>query len=293
MTLDHLQVFYREATAVRTEVVAYLAEVEPDASDAALRGHVEGPLAAHAKTLPLRVPFEVRAAAGSALMATAVVTETCFWEPGAPHWYDVRVSLCRGDEVVDEAQRSLGVRPFSVTAEGLRLNGRPHVVRAASSMIVTDKMRVECFREKLALAVESATDVDMASASETGLPLIVRAAGSAPEVVAELRRLSHWPAVLLAIVETDAAIPESLQLECPNLLLAETAVKGRPLADWAHLAIVDQSSEIDLTRVPVPVIQRLSGQAAGSLDERIAAAATFQPDADETADHGQVVGCIV
>jgi hypothetical protein len=266
-------------------VVAYLAEASGDISDVTMRGHVVGPLAAHARTLPLRTPLKAGGVSSGALVSTAIVNETCFWEPGAPHWYKVHVSLCRGDEVIDEVNRTVGVRPLAVTADGLRLNGRAHELRAVSSAKMSRQLREACLAEKLALAVDEVTDADLAAASESGLPLIVPVGGTADQVIAELGRLSRWPAVMLAIVDTTEKRPESLRLQCPNMLLAVAAIEGRPIADWAHLAIVDDGDEIDVSRLPVPVITRLSKQAGGTLAERIATV--------EGANHGQTVGCIV
>jgi hypothetical protein len=291
MSLDNLQVFYREATAVRTEVVAYLADA--GTSGLELRGEIEGPLASHAKTLPLRMAFEAGRVGGTAVMSTVVLTETCFWEPGVPHWYNARVSLCRGDEVIGQCERMVGVRPLAVTPDGLRMNGGPHPLHAVSAAGISDEVRGLCLAGNMAIAVDELSEGELVMASECGLPLVVPVSGTASDVIAELRWLAQWPAVVLAIVDSTEQLPESLQLECPNMLLAENAVKGRPVADWAQLAIVASARDIEASQLSVPTITRRSDQAGGTLSERIAAAENFDPEEAARANGGQVVGCIV
>ncbi|MEZ6070885.1 MAG: hypothetical protein R3C10_11580 [Pirellulales bacterium] len=276
---------------MRTEIVAYLGGVDDTEPILKLHGYVEGPIAGHARTMPHRVLLSPHGSTGGALVATAELHETCFWNP-VPHWYEAHVTLGSGDEAVAETRRVVGVRPLSVTAEGLRLNGRPFVLRAVAADTLSDELLKLCLSENSRLAVTSVSDDQLRRASEAGLPLIVTACGSQDEVIAELRRLARWPAVMVAVIEATGAVTAELRLECPNVLLAEAVTADRPLADWAHLAVVDDDE--NATAPPTTaVLQRLRCPAADSLDERIAVAGTFDTPQDGAAEHGHAVGCIV
>ncbi|MCA9102657.1 MAG: hypothetical protein KDA63_15965 [Planctomycetales bacterium] len=292
-SLDNVQVFYREATAVRTEIVAYLGGVDAKTSEYSLSGHVTGPLSAHATTMSLRVPFQIRSTSSGALLAVAELSETCFWEPGAPHWYEADVSLVQNGNVVDRCERMVGVRPQLLATDGLHVNGRPGLYRAVAVDALRDEVQTKCVAEQVTAVIDKVSDEELAAASQRGLPLISKVSGTADEVVAELARLSRWPAVVVAIVAASEPLAESLRLYCPNMLLADVARSGSPVGGWAHLAILDEESDIDASSVGVPVIVRVRNASEAPLGRRAEIAGMFEPDAAERACGGQVVGCIV
>lgn len=97
-----------------------------------IHGRLAGPRCAYATTVevayPLR-PFPQQPPGLPGLVRRVVIPEASWWEPECPFLYEGSVELSEDGETVDRRQVICGLRSFLLGPNGLRVNGRPAVLR--------------------------------------------------------------------------------------------------------------------------------------------------------------------
>lgn len=236
--LRQVEVFFGAVSPAEAHVYARL---DAPAEAAALRitGQLRGPLCSKATTLPATVSFQTRSGI-DALLAEAIVPDPCYWTPELPHVYQVRVELHRGAELVQVAERVLGIRPLGVHGSRLALAGKGWVLRGLWGEGLTTEGWFAAEDPTAAVIVSRPDDALCAEASRRGLWLVAVVEGieGAADVTAELARLARWPAVALAIVAAAGPLEFDVRRRARNLLLGQLVddAAAEP-ASWADVLV--------------------------------------------------------
>ena len=269
-----IELFFGQATQPDCRVYARLARSE-DGAGISLGGTISGPFCPYAQTLPATYKLVDRGPGGS-LLAEAMISEPCFWTAALPYLYTCQLELLRGQEVLGRTERILGIRRLGVHQKNLIFDGKRWVLRGIYRDAAAKAKLVDWHEAPGAMVVEHPDERLCAEASEVGVLLVARVAGSAEEAQHELRRLARWPAVGLCIV--DAEVPQDVPLgqSAPNVLLAQRITNGRfaTPAAWAQVAIVELPTGDDLAQAsrqcPLPlVVARRAGPQSSVAEGRL------------------------
>jgi hypothetical protein len=219
-----------------------------------LSGTLTGPNCIYGETLPATARFVDRGPGGPPL-AEAIIPEPCFWTPQMPQLYRARLQLRHDETVAAEVDRSFGIRPLGASGSRLRLDGKTWVVRGVTKNDLPTEELPLWHNTDTALVVTRPSDALCEAASRIGV-LIVAELDAAD--LADIRRLSQWPAVGVVSLPTGAS-PQLGNLG-HNLLLAERIATGQKVkpAAWADVAIceVDGLSSLHVEDSRMPVIVR-------------------------------------
>jgi|GEM_PF-4595097 len=232
MPLEQLEVFFGRATPAEARIYARIPAVGLPAG-ARLTGSVRGPKSAFSHTLSATIPL-VDLGPGAARVAEAVVPEPCFWTPGMPYLYEVRVSLEVGGQAWAQSEQMLGIRPMGSSHRRLVLEGKPWILRTVEPSDFTIESLIPWREAKASLVLSHPGDAECRAASEQGVGLVAMV--NEGDIAAELRRLSRWPAVMLAVVPADF---DPGQVPPPaNLMLGVRMPLGKPPA-WAKVVLAE------------------------------------------------------
>ena len=235
-------------------------------------GWVEGPFCEYAKTLPARVKLRHEGTGLNALLR-AIVPDPCFWSPELPFLYQVNLATQGRQDVSDSIQRWIGIKPFRYSGSDLFYADRRHVVRAVDVAAIEggltdwEQAVAEC-RETCAALVVAAVDDRLGElASRRGVMLLTSVAGiDTGSVQQALRQLARWPAVAIAIVRCDVALPADLGRCAPNLLLA-CQIDGAArttVPDWASVVVCEAKQLVNgalcasARRLPMMAVGRVA-----------------------------------
>ncbi|HZZ82218.1 MAG TPA: hypothetical protein VFE62_27215, partial [Gemmataceae bacterium] len=94
----------------------------------ALKGRLIGPRSMHATTIEIAYPLH-EIERSDHIVLRAVIPESSWWEPRSPFLYEGPLELWQDDVLCDRATIRHGIRALQLTSKGLRLNGKPLVVR--------------------------------------------------------------------------------------------------------------------------------------------------------------------
>jgi hypothetical protein len=217
---DQPEVFYGAVDPAAAQVyVRWSASRPQELAGITLGGTIRGPFSRLARTLPATVPL-VDQGPGESLLARAVVPDPCYWVPGAPYLYAVRVEARHGGRVVAEAECTLGIRPLGVAGRRFKLAGKGWMPRAVHRDLVQpmDVNDLAAWRELGAVMIARSPSDDLCrQASQQGV--LIFAEGSPGDVVAEIRRLERWPAVGMIVLPAGVFLPADRPL-ARNLLVA-------------------------------------------------------------------------
>ncbi|MEX2114650.1 MAG: hypothetical protein WD845_15765 [Pirellulales bacterium] len=236
---QQLEVFFGRTSDAVAYVYARLPGVAADGSWQ-LRGQLTGPLCRYAETLPAHLPLVDRGA-GPSLLAAATVPEPCYWTPEMPHLYDVEVELLRGNKAVANARRVFGFRNLGAAGGKLLYDGKRWVLRAVMAEEVPPAALIDWRDASAAMVVSSLTDALCEEASRVGVLLVAEIATAD---VGEVRRLSRWPAVGIALLPRDEQLVANACALGHNLLLAERFSVAEPisLSNGISVALVEVDS---------------------------------------------------
>lgn len=338
--LDGLELFYGAASnnlaRIYARVAANGAFHEPY-QELSLSGFVRGPECEYSRTLPATSPL-VAQAPGESLLAQAIVPDPCFWTPDVPSRYQVQVELRRGKAVIDTVERELAIRNFGPRGKSLFLEGKrwvlrgvhveqctPHAPREVDSddpggqphklpsRELANRPHAEreeyidltAWREaRAAMIVASPSDELCRQATRLGVFLVALVGGTDDEIIAELRNLTRFGAVAVAIVQSREIPASVLRSAAPNLVLAQgiggdsaILLGDRPnyfVYSGAEMAFVEMhDSERFAGRVnncPYPVVAWRPIQKPISISEARAAIDDLQRD---LAPYGDYAGYLV
>lgn len=212
-----------------------------------LGGFVRGPRCSRGSTLPTTYRFAGEAfnisksePVGnlSGVKAQALVTDPIFWSPDWPALYDVTVELRRGSDVIEQATRTIGLRPLSSAGKYLTYAGKTWVLRGIFCDCALHS-EISQFREAAAALVAPGELLDerlLTEASEEGV-LVVAQLTNPATAAAELTRLSRFAAVAIAVLPPGEQAVRSDVAQ--NILLAHAVAQAElaPPSDDARLAL--------------------------------------------------------
>jgi hypothetical protein len=188
-----------------------------------LTGSLAGPECRYARTLPSSYALSPLATSAG-LLAELVLPDPCFWTPEMPLLYRLDMQLRSTAGETHAFSRLVGIRRWSVDRTALWLDGRRTVLRGvyAGPHDLTEKQLVEAHAEQLTLIAHQPDAAFCEAASRIGVALVtdLRGLGQPAAVTRELVRASHWPAVLMALVEVsqvagDQPLPAGLMMVHP------------------------------------------------------------------------------
>lgn len=215
---------------------------------------VEGPKCRYSTTLTSRISLKHRGVTTwgglPALVAEAFVPDPCPWSPELPFLYRVVGSVQLGDRTLGLVDQTFGIRPLSAVRRRLVLNGKTWVPRAVNRDIVQPAASLEEWRASaVVMSVVEPDDALCREAGEVGVVLIagVRSSGGR-DAVATVRRLSRYPAVAVALIESVMPLESEYRSAARNTLLA-CWQPNLPPTDQADATDVFLATKYSFTRL--------------------------------------------
>ena len=112
---------------VETELRVYV-KTEHLTPGTEIRGRVLGPRCVYASTIEIAYPLR-EIDRSDHVELSVVIPEPSWWEPETPFLYQCPLELWQEGEACDRAALRHGIRRLQLTSKGLRLNGKPIVLR--------------------------------------------------------------------------------------------------------------------------------------------------------------------
>lgn len=203
-----------------------------------LTGTLTGPTCRHATTLPATARFvdlpAPAAAAGSGLVARAVLTEPAFWTPELPNVYRLDWQMLVAGRVHDAGTRPVGLRRLGVRGRSLWLEGRRWVPRGIRVTALPADLAATRTAGVAVVVADPGPD-DAARADAEGVALVAlatEAAGRPLGADTACRRIEAWAthaAVVLAVLpggltpDIVADVATTVRRTKGTMLLAATA----------------------------------------------------------------------
>jgi len=282
-SLRNLEVFFGDANNAEARVYARLDATDVP-GDCRLAGRVIGPTCPYAHTLsaaiPLsmkRLPANAKAPQPPALLAEAVVPDPCFWSTELPFLYRVEVELLSPTKLPATTRRLLGIRPLGAIRRRLVFEAKPWVPRGVECSGAEysgadrsgedysgapETQLSEWRAADAVMVVERPSEELCGDASRLGVLLVAVIAGSPSDIATEVQRLSRWPAVVIAVLNSNTPLDASIRAKARNLLLGQSFGAGAAVepAAWADVVICECGDAADLGRwaasCRLPVIVR-------------------------------------
>ncbi len=249
-----------------------------DQNEWQLRGTITGPTNRLTRTLPAVVPLRDMGP-GADLLARAIVPDPCFWAPGYPYLYDVRIELVTGNHVLANEHREFGMRMLGVVDDRIYLESRPWKLLGAKDTSADERdfgaWRDAALTRRTWAPNQQACD----QASHEGVMLIAditcEVCADARKLARELTRLSRHASVAIATLPATTVLTEQVRLTVPNLLVAQRSAGREPItsAPWADLVVYEVEDEgfdtlaEQLAECRLPVVVQDRATAAMSLKQ--------------------------
>lgn len=172
-----------------------------------IAGRLRGPFCHHSRTLPSN--FIVK-------HGKTVVVDPCFWTPKMPFLYELQLTFESPTET-QQVEFTFGLRWCTLHGSGLRLNGKPYVVRA--------------------ITADSATDIDALVASSASLVM--------PQFSAPICESASRLGVLIVCLDTLTPEQAELAQRYPSLHFA----RGGSSLPTGAIALADQDVARDAVQL--------------------------------------------
>lgn len=230
-------VFYDDAGEASARIYALAAPTVDgrlltvdELAECRLECRVEGPKCRYSTTLPTRVKLTHRGVTNwgdlPAVMAEADLPDPCHWSPELPFLYRVIGELRLGEQVIAEIDQTFGIRPISVVRNRIKFQGKTWVPRIVRKWIVDPIASLEQWHESATVmsAIEPSDEL-CNEASAVGVFLFAGVRhGDGFDSPASLRRLSRYPAVAIALIESEAPLLAAIRESARNTLLSSWQV---------------------------------------------------------------------
>jgi len=308
-----IELLIGEATPAEARVYVRL----PRSAGPAMRlsGHIHGPLCDFARTLPARVPL-IDQGQDDPLLAMAVVPDPCFWTPTLPMRYEAIVDGVprsvdfspRGQPAGDASPLPavlsahilpFGIRPLFRRGKRLLLEGRSWTMRAVAAATAPQAPLDDWRAAGAAMLLADPDEAHCESADRRGVLLVVEVrSSSAPQTIAEVRRLVRHPSVGFVVLPAETQLPVDLRSLAAGALLCQRidprAASAMAMRPWADVAIVDASdppaASAAAAACPTPVIAALPPAPAMEVEQARRLCDVLQAD---LAGRGEFAGYVV
>lgn len=224
---------------------------------------VEGPACRYSSTLKTRIRLKHRGQTKwgdrAAVFAEAFLPDPCPWTPELPFLYRVAGEARLDGRTIAEVDQTFGIRPLSAVGRRFVFQGKTWVPRAVLRELVYPVEPLERWREAAAAmyVVEPSAEL-CRGASEVGVMIVAQVPhGGGMEAAEALCRLSRYPAVVMAIVDTDPPLDSALRSAAKNtLLVCDDARDGA--TSGADGLIGSDMPEAEMWRSKIPVVAHRS-----------------------------------
>src|ERR1035438_3195722 len=119
-------------------VIVELAEMSGETQ---IKGRLMGPRSVYSSTVEIAYSLK-EIERTNPIVLSAVIPEPCWWEPKTPFLYQGPLEVWQDGVLCDRRELSHGIRNLQWTPKGLRLNGRPFVLRGKAVESPFDEGRV-------------------------------------------------------------------------------------------------------------------------------------------------------
>jgi hypothetical protein len=231
---QELDLFFGKSSDALTRVYARL-KPSGGPPPQRLAGRIVGPFSRSGRTLAATVAFR-ELPAGETLLAEALVPDMCCWSPQQPHLYRVHVELVRHDGSLESVEREWGVRRLAPHGTRLYWNAQPWRLEAEHVSAAISDLELDDWRQTgRTPCLAGPPDALCREASRMGVALLAVVRTSGSELLAEIRRLARWPAVVMALVEGQSDPDTPLNELAPNLILAAWNDAAGTVPSWAQV----------------------------------------------------------
>lgn len=246
--LEHVDIFHGELAPQRASV--YVRLLEHSSRDGyRLTGHIRGPFSLRGETLPATHPFQDQGP-GDSLLVRASVPDPVRWSIDQPATYTITLELSQAGTSLAREQFSFAFRGIAIQGKQLLKDAKPFVLRGATSPLEAPTA-VSWLESTDELACYLPVGASLpSSATAEGVSLVatvsnVSAGATAAEQVAHVRKLTHNPAITIAILPSavgEAVTAAKLPL---NLLKGYSLRSADPLEipAWCEVAFLHLSKE--------------------------------------------------
>jgi hypothetical protein len=214
--------------------------VARDGTPYKIGGVLEGPYCTIARTLTAQFPLRTGVDSTGQAIATARVTDPCFWTPALPFLYRLTLTLTSqaGKWTIEPM---VGLRRWECDGQNFRLERKRVVLRGATSPSNADATLDDARAQEVTLLVVEPTDELCQEASRRGVGLIADLRNLGNAAPARLRMLAWHPAVLAALVDDcDSASDELPPMVATGCVVdvdsAAATLNARP---WGRLIAVE------------------------------------------------------
>jgi hypothetical protein len=94
-----------------------------------IRGRLMGPRCAYLSTVEIAYPLREVERNGSFVLTEVIIPEPSWWEPKSPLLYEGPLELWQDGQLCERNKISHAIRWLQMTSKGLKLNGRPFLLR--------------------------------------------------------------------------------------------------------------------------------------------------------------------
>jgi hypothetical protein len=211
--------------------------------DQEMRGRLIGPQCHYASTV--EVAYQVQPQPRqpdkpTAITGRVVIPEPSLWEPETPFLYRGPVTVWKQQQKWFETTISHGLRRFTISAEGARLNGKLFQIRGASCNSLNTNTAVE-FRQSgintLLVPVQSDTVAIWEMADRLGFFILGQCIDEKP-VWAQVQALPFHPSCLGWLVPSSAIPTQGPLLKKRGHLLGVDAARDSSQAAIAEVDII-------------------------------------------------------
>jgi len=274
--LGELDVFFGNTSSTAARIYARC-PAPPGERDLRLTGRIHGPHCVFSQTLPFSTTMSDLGQGASdmnrsTLVASAWLSDPCFWSEDSPFAYKVHVELHQGSQLVAEAERWLGIRPCGAVGNRLWLAAKRWVPRGVRREHAPQAALADWRESMTVMNVHDPAPELCQTASEVGVRLFVRLLDLNPSP-ARLRDLAGWPAVAVVILPRDAVLDPLARAAAPNLLFAQALGNDHSHlpAAWADLVVVTAVESDGILKravhLELPMLVEASPASPGSLAE--------------------------
>jgi hypothetical protein len=225
-----------------------------------IKGRLMGPRNVYASTVEVAYPMrEVERGAG--IVLRVVIPEPSWWEPKTPFLYQGPLELWQNGLPGERCAISHGIRSMQLTPKGLRLNGRPCVLRVKQAEPSCSEAELRALQSAGVNAViTSIAESDGLElwnrADRVGLFVIGYSEQSSAAFVLRRNELEKHPCAIAWVFSHDI-MTHDIGLQRPSTLLYGEASAGSTFPPHASFVLGHDQDLPDVTLPKMLVVKKL------------------------------------